>query len=108
MFIYLVMQLYILLAHVYLFQFAALKCLTKLCDCKVLQKEVLNLNGIQLLFKCLNSIDFELMFTAVQLISNISSDSSSWEPAFQCGGIYQLVSIFKFVDLLFACKNQNY
>ncbi|GFS85539.1 armadillo repeat-containing protein 4 [Nephila pilipes] len=75
-------------------QFAALRCLSKLCGCRVLQKDIMSPRGIFLLFNCLNTSDYELMLSAICMISDISSDPSCWKPSRDCGGVQKLVKAY--------------
>ncbi|XP_035232504.1 armadillo repeat-containing protein gudu-like, partial [Stegodyphus dumicola] len=74
-------------------QFTALRCLRRLCECRALQKELINSRGINLLFHYLNDKDYELMLETLCIISDISSDLTCAEAARSCGGIHRLVCL---------------
>ncbi|GIY17145.1 armadillo repeat-containing protein 4 [Caerostris extrusa] len=88
-------------------QFAALRCLSKLINCRVLQKDVMSTRGVFLLFRCLNNSDYELMLSAIQMISDISSDPSSWAASRDCGGVQKLINLLNAHQTKLTCTSQT-
>nr|XP_042907695.1 uncharacterized protein LOC122271222 [Parasteatoda tepidariorum] len=88
-------------------QFAALRCLRKLCDCRILQKDIINTRGIQLLFKCLNHIDCELMLESIYMIADVSIVPASWESVRLCEGMQKLIHLLNTYDSKITLTTQT-